>query len=334
MLRTQFFIACMIAIMFIGIIGFLNAEEELKVSQIAPSFILKTLDGSKVIRSKNIFSEKKLTVLIFWDSYCPDCLKTLADCQKFYKNTETLGVGIWSINFDKEENLSKVRSFLKGEEITFPILSDSRGVTVRKYKAKAYDFSFFIIDKRRIIRHVCYDHPPNVTDVIKEAVEKLSKDRLKVSEPAPAFILKTLDESEVVQSKKVFPQRELTVLIFWNSQPLTSFEGKRKECLNAIAEFQKFYKKSEKLNVGVLSVNFDKELTKTKAFVKKKELTFPIFSDIRGIAPKVYKVEDYCFSVFIVDKKGIIRYIFYESPPNIIEVIEAEIEKLRTKDEK
>jgi len=334
MLKTQYIIAGMIVIMFIGIIGSLNSEEGLKVSQRAPAFILKTLDGSKVIRSKNIFSEKELTVLIFWDSYCPDCLKTLANCQKFYQNAEELGVGVWSINFDREENLSKVRSFLKGEGITFPILSDPRGVTVRKYKAEAYSFSLFIIDKKRVIRSVCYDHPPNVTDVISEEVEKLLKERLKISEPAPTFILKTLDENKVVQSKKMFPQRELTVLIFWNSQPFTSFDGRQKRCLNAVTECQNFYQKSKKLKVGFLTVNFDKELTKTKAFVKEKGLTFPILSDIHGIAPKLYKVEDRCFSVFIVDKKGIIRYISYELSQKIAEVIETEVERLRNINEK
>ncbi len=326
MLRSKFFIAGMIAVMFVGTIGYLNAEDELKVSQRAPAFTLKTLYGSKVTRSKNIFSEKDLTVLIFWDSYCPDCLRTLAACQKFYQYAQKLGVGVCSINFDKEENLSKVRSFLKGEGITFPILSDPFNVTVRMYKAKAYDFSFFIIDKRRIIRCVCYDHPPQVADVIKKEVEKLLKERLKVSGPAPNFILKNLDNSKVVRSKKLFPQKELTVLIFWNSQ--------LKKCLNAVAECQKFYKKSEELNLGVLSVNFDKELTKTKNFVKEKGLTFPILSDIRGITPKSYKVEDYGFSIFIVDKKGKIRYISYESPPNIAEVIETEVKKLRAQDEK
>jgi len=316
----------MIVIIFLSIVAFLHADEELKVSQIAPSFILKTLDGSKVVKSKNIFSGKKLTVLIFWDSYCPDCLETLAECQKFHNNAEKLDVGLWSINFDKSENLSKVRSFLKGEELTFPILSDPLKVTVKKYKAEAYDFSFFIVDKRRVIRHVCYDHPPDVGKVIQQEVEKLLKERLKVSSPAPAFILKTLDGSKVVQSKKIFPRKELTVLTFWNSQ-----DGK---CWDAITEFQKFYEKSEKLNVGVLSVNLDRELEKTKAFVKKKGLTFPILSDIRGITSELYKVEDCCFSLFIVDKDGIIKYISYESTSKITEVIQAEIEKLRKNDEK
>ena len=304
---------------FIGVVGPLNAEEGLKVSQRAPAFILKTLDGDKVIRSKNVFSEKELTVLIFWDSYCPECLKAVANCQKFHQNPGKLDVSVWSINFDKE-NLSKVRSFVKGEGITFPILSDPLGVTAGKYKAKAYDFSFFIIDKGGIVRYICYDHPPNVADVIKEKVEGLL--RLKVSESAPSFAFKTLDDSKVVQSEKVFSQRELTVLIFWNSQ--------RKGCLDAISECQELYKRLEKLNVGFLSVNFDEVTERAKAFVEEQTLTFPILSDIRGIAPRLYKIpQSHCFSAFIVDEKGVIRYISYESPPNIAEVIETQVAKLR-----
>ncbi|HIE28894.1 TPA: redoxin domain-containing protein [Candidatus Poribacteria bacterium] len=149
-----------------------DADEELKVSQRAPSFILKTLDGSKVVRSKKVFSEKELTVLIFWDTSCPECLETLASCQKFYQNSEKLGIGFWSINFDNE-NLPKIRSLVKEEGITFPILSDLLGVTVTKYKAQAYSFSFFIIDKNEIIRYVGYDRPPNVADVIKEEILRL-----------------------------------------------------------------------------------------------------------------------------------------------------------------
>lgn len=324
---SRFPVAAVIVLeIFIGITGSLNAEEGLKVSQRAPAFILKTLDGSEVIRSKDVFSEKKLTVLIFWDSYCPECLKAVANCQKFCQNSGELDVSVWSINFDRE-NLSKVRSFVKGEGITFPILSDPLGVTAGKYKTKAYDFSFFIIDKGGIIRYVCYDHPPDVADVIRKEVERLLEGKLRVSEPAPSFALKTLDESKVVQSEKVFSQRELTVLIFWNSR--------RKECLDAIVECQKLYRKLEKLNVGFLSVSFDEVTEKTKAFVKEQALTFPILSDIRGIAAKSYKVSQcHCFAVFIVDEKGVIRYISYEPPPNVAEVIETQVAKLRMENEK
>ncbi len=172
MKKSNFLLIPFIILVFTA--NILIAEEGLKPLQKAPAFVLKTLDGNEVVRSKNIFSEKELTVLIFWDSYCPDCLKAVVDCQRFYKHKGDLNINVWSINFDNKK-LADAKRFVKAEKISFPVLSDERGIIAKKYKAKAYDFSFFIIDKKGIIRYVCYDHPPNVGDLIKEEVKKILK---------------------------------------------------------------------------------------------------------------------------------------------------------------
>ena len=125
--------------------------------------------------SKDVFSKKELTLLIFWDSYCPDCLKVVAQCQTFYEKSDSIGVSVLSINFDKE-NLAAVRAFIRGEGITSPVLSDSQGSVVAQYQAEDYDFSFFIIDKKGIIRYVCYDKPPDVIELITMQLKKLLKE--------------------------------------------------------------------------------------------------------------------------------------------------------------
>ena len=323
-MTKRFALVFSICAMFMLTASHIIAEEVLKLSQQAPAFILKTLDGSEVVKSKDIFSEKKLTVLILWDSYCPDCLKAVADCQRFHRYSEEqkLDVNVWSINFD-DKKLSTARSFVKAEGITFPILSDTRGVAVSRYKAKAYDFSFFVVDNKRAIQYICYDHPPNVADVIKEVVEKLLKERLKASTPAPVFALKTLDGNKLVRSEEAFSQKGLTVLIFWNIRC--------KESLDAIVECQKLYKSMQKLGIGFLSTNFDNKNAKIMSFARKTGLTFPILSDIDKSAVKLYKAEDCCFSVFILDKKGIIRYASYRVPTKVDE-IKDEVKKLRLKD--
>ena len=301
------------------------AEEVLELYQQAPAFILKTLDGSKVVKSKDIFSEKKLTVLTFWDSYCPDCLRAVAECQRFYQYSQEkkLDVNVWSINFD-DEKLSTARSFVKGEGITFPILSDARSVAASRYKAKAYDFSFFIVDNKGAIQHIFYDHPPNIADVIREMVEKLLKDRLKASNPAPIFALKTLDGNKLIRSEEAFTQKELTVLIFWNIRC--------KESLDAIVECQKLYESMQRLDIGFLSACFDDKNDRILPFAKESGLKFPILSDADESAATSHKAEDCCFSVFIVDKKGIIRYASYKIPVKF-DVIEDQVSKLRPKDE-
>ncbi|HID92704.1 MAG TPA: TlpA family protein disulfide reductase [bacterium (Candidatus Stahlbacteria)] len=182
---------------FLGILILINAQsvaaEGLKISQLAPHFKLKKLNGSGAVVSKDTFPCQELTVLIFWDSYCPECLDIIAECQKFYKKADSLGVAVLSINFDRE-NIAGVRAFVKGVGITFPVLSDSRATVAALYQADPYDFSFFIIDKKGIIRYVCYeipldiyDHPSHIVKFMMDQVEKLLKTRIpeKSSKPKP-----------------------------------------------------------------------------------------------------------------------------------------------------
>ena len=172
---------------------FMNAqtfpEEGLKVSQLAPHFQLKRLDGSGVIASKDTFPDQELTVLIFWDTYCPECLDFVAECQKFYDKVDSLGVAMLSINFDRE-HIAGVRAFVKGAKITFPVLLDSKATVATLYQADPYDFSIFIIDKKGTIRYLTYeipldiyDNPPHIVKFIKDEVDKILKP--KVPEKSP-----------------------------------------------------------------------------------------------------------------------------------------------------
>jgi len=178
---------------FLGVLTFLNvpsvAEEGLKVSQLAPHFKLKRLDGKGVIASKDTFPDQELTLLIFWDTYCPECLDFVAECQKFHEKADSLGVAVLSINFDRE-NITAVRAFVKGTKITFPVLMDSRATIATLYQADPYDFSVFIIDKKGIIRYVAYEIPLDVYDkpslivkFITDEIDKLSKPKVPEKKP-------------------------------------------------------------------------------------------------------------------------------------------------------
>lgn len=145
----------------------------LKVPQLAPVFSLKLINRADTVISTDVFSEKELTLLIFWDSYCPDCLKVVAQCQTFHEKSDS--VSVLSINFDKE-NLAGVRALIKGERITFPVLSDPQGTVAAEYQAEDYDFSFFIIDKKGIIRYICYDKPPDVIELITMQLKEILKE--------------------------------------------------------------------------------------------------------------------------------------------------------------
>jgi len=152
-------------------IGSAIAEEHkgLKPGTLAPRFQLQTLDGKDKIDSRGLFKKSPVTVLILWDSYCPDCLATVRACQKFAGKVESRGIQVIGINYDTE-NLASVRGFLKVGRIKFPNLHDPTGKTVKAYRAKAYDFSYFVIDKKGVVRFAAYDHPPEIEKELLKAV--------------------------------------------------------------------------------------------------------------------------------------------------------------------
>jgi len=141
----------------------------LKPGTLAPRFTLTTLDGKTEIDSRDLFEKATATVLILWDSYCPDCLATVKACQEFADRIEGAGLQVVGINYD-HENLASVRGFLRVGKIRFPNLHDPTGKTIQAYRAQAYDFSYFVIDAKGIVRAAAYDHPPEMEKELLRAV--------------------------------------------------------------------------------------------------------------------------------------------------------------------
>ena len=160
------------------VLGISSRAEEvgLRAGQRAPRFTLNALDSEEKMRSRRIFAARDLTVLILWDSYCPDCLKAVVECGEYAPRADSLGVGMLSINFDHEE-MVKVRAFVKGESLPFPVLWDSRQRVARSYRAHTYDFSLFMVDSRGMIRYVHYDHPPEVSKLLSQQVDRILADQ-------------------------------------------------------------------------------------------------------------------------------------------------------------
>jgi peroxiredoxin len=148
-----------------------HADKGLKPGTLAPRFTLKTIDGKKTVESRELFKAAPATVLILWDSYCPDCLATVKACQRFTDNVKDRGIQVVGVNYDREK-LASVRGFLKAGKIKFPNLHDRTGDTIKAYRAQAYDFSYFVIDHKGIVRFAAYDHPPEIEKELERAVNE------------------------------------------------------------------------------------------------------------------------------------------------------------------
>jgi peroxiredoxin len=63
----------------------------------------------------------KVVVLNFWATWCPPCRKEMPDLEKLYQQFKEQGLVILAIS---DEDAGKVRPFIAGQKVTYPILLD------------------------------------------------------------------------------------------------------------------------------------------------------------------------------------------------------------------
>lgn len=123
-----------------GIQTFLNKKE-------APSFSLKDLNGKQV--SLNDYSGRPLMVF-FWASWCPSCKEDLPLLEKFFgQQGGGSQFNLLTIAIDGEKE-KRIKSIIKDQRITLPVLLDLKEKVARSYGVKMVPTAFLISEERYV----------------------------------------------------------------------------------------------------------------------------------------------------------------------------------------
>lgn len=128
---------------------------------------------------------------------------------------------------------------------------------------------------------------------------------LEVNQPAPDFTLTTTDG----QPFRLSEQRGRNVVLYF--YPKDNTPG----CTTQACSFRDQYQDFQDLGAEVVGVSSDSESSHQK-FAKQYHLPFPLLADVSGTVRKLYEVPRALLGLlpgrvtFVIDKKGIIRYIF------------------------
>ncbi len=101
-------------------------------------------------------------------------------------------------------------------------------------------------------------------------------------------------------------------------------------CVPCKASFPKLdaiYKKHRAAGLEVVAINEDEDGKKIDAFVKETGVTFPIAMDPNGTAASTYGV-DTMPTEFVVDRRGVVRYVHAGYHPDDVEAVDAEVQEL------
>ena len=121
----------------------------------ALEFSLKDQYGNSHSLSKY---KGKTVLLIFWATWCPDCLEELPDIERLYKeykqgkNKDIVILGINTPNREIETDIKGITAFMKKNNYTFPTLMDEDGKVFESYDIRTYPTTYFIDRNGKISR--------------------------------------------------------------------------------------------------------------------------------------------------------------------------------------
>jgi cytochrome c biogenesis protein CcmG/thiol:disulfide interchange protein DsbE len=124
--------------------------EPLAVGKPAPDFSLTDLND-KHYRLSDF--RGKVVFLNFWATWCKPCREEMPSMEILSKNFEKDGLVILAVSIDRVTTTKDIPPFIKGMNLTFPVLVDSWGKTDKPYKRMGVPETF-IIDQQGIIQEI------------------------------------------------------------------------------------------------------------------------------------------------------------------------------------
>lgn len=132
-----------------GVVWMQSAKyEPLTVGKVAPDFELPGLD-EKPVRLSDY--RGKVVFLNFWATWCKPCREEMPSMEILYKNFEKDGLVILAVSIDRVTTKKDIPPFVKGMNLTFPVLVDSWGQTDKRYKLMGVPETY-IIDQDGVLR--------------------------------------------------------------------------------------------------------------------------------------------------------------------------------------
>jgi cytochrome c biogenesis protein CcmG, thiol:disulfide interchange protein DsbE len=140
--------AAILAVMFLIVWLQSSKYEPLLVGKVAPDFQLPDLNDRQLRLSDY---RGKVVFLNFWATWCKPCREEMPSMEVLYKTFEKDGLVILAVSIDRVTTKKDIPPFVKGLNLTFPVLVDSWGQTDKRYKLMGVPETY-IIDQQGVLR--------------------------------------------------------------------------------------------------------------------------------------------------------------------------------------
>ena len=153
----------------IGTILFLGAANAELMKGEAPNFTLKSLRGDNIKLSEH---RGEVIMLSFWATWCDKCKQHFPVLNNIYLKYRDQGFTLLSINTEDEDDLAKVKKWLKGRRVAYPILLDTTHRVADKYEVADMP-STYLLDRDGELRYVHNGFEEGYEDEVIKQVREL-----------------------------------------------------------------------------------------------------------------------------------------------------------------
>lgn len=145
LIRLLVLLSIVIALGYTFYTSFSNQQPIVTVGDIAPNFVLTTLDGEEVeledLRGKGVF-------LNFWATVCPPCVYEMPFMENSYQKYKDQGIVVVAVNFDEQP--IRIERFIERLGLTFTILLDPGLQVSQTYGVRELPATF-LIDENGVV---------------------------------------------------------------------------------------------------------------------------------------------------------------------------------------
>ncbi len=159
------------ALVLLGAPSFAQNKDSVLIDKLM-DFKVENIEGEEV--SFKSFIGKGPLLVNFWALWCEPCKQEMKAFNKLVEKYQDKGVTMISINTDKVRSLAKVRSYIKTQGYTFPVLIDPDGsIATEKFAMESLPYSLVVTKNGTIFKkHIGFTAGDEVT-VEKEIQEML-----------------------------------------------------------------------------------------------------------------------------------------------------------------
>jgi peroxiredoxin len=139
----------------------------------AQDFSTRDVNG-KTVRLGD-FLGKKAIVLNFWSTFCEPCLAEFPHIKRIHEANKSKGLVVLAISMDGPETIANVPSFVKRNDLTFPVLLDEDSHIASLYNPKKSAPLSVLIDKNGKVTSIREGYNPGDEVELEREVQDLLK---------------------------------------------------------------------------------------------------------------------------------------------------------------